>query len=105
MADSSTQSNWELTEVAEPLRQAIVHHQHGQLKDAETLYRHVLAVRPDNFDALHFCGVLLYQRGDYPGALGLIERSLKPIDRSAQAHASLALVLAIIEKHTDALAS
>ena len=36
---------------------------------AEDLYRQVLGAQPDNFDALHLCGVLMQQRGRSAEAL------------------------------------
>lgn len=51
-------------------------HRDGQLDPAETIYRRVLDVAPDNSDALHFLGVLIHQRGDSDSAIELIRRSI-----------------------------
>ena len=48
----------------DPLAAAIRHHQDGRVKEAEALYRQVLAEQPDNPEALHLLGVLLLQRGE-----------------------------------------
>ena len=87
------------------LRRATAHHQRGQFQEAEALYRQVLAIQPDNFDALHLCGVLVHQRGDAPEALKLIARALKTNARSAAAHSNYGTVLAAVERHEEALES
>src|SRR3990167_9066266 len=43
------------------LQRAIAHHQAGQLKDAERLYRAILQVQPNHPDANHNLGVLAVQ--------------------------------------------
>lgn len=91
--------------VADILRQAVDHHQRGQLTEAEALYRQVLAIHADNFDALHLCGVLMHQRNQPAEALKLIARALKSNTRSAAAHSNYGIVLAVLERHEDALKS
>jgi tetratricopeptide (TPR) repeat protein len=90
---------------ADMLRRATAHHQRGQLDEAETLYRQVLAVEPDNFNALHLCGVLMHQRRQPAEALKLIARALKTNARSAPAHSNYGIVLAVLERHEEALRS
>lgn len=87
------------------LRRASAHHQRGQLHEAEALYRQVIAIQPNNFDALHLCGVLMHQRGDAVEALKLIARALKTNGRSAAAHSNYGTVLAAVERHDEALKS
>ena len=87
------------------LRRATAHHQRGQLHEAEALYRQVLAIQPNNFDALHLCGVLVHQRGNAAEALKLIGRALKTNARSAAAHSNYGTVLAAVERHDEALKS
>ena len=57
------------------LRQAQELHQQGRCDEAELHYRDVLAVIPDNADALHLLGVLQAQRGRYEAAAHLIGRA------------------------------
>jgi len=59
------------------LHQAISLHQSGQLSQAETLYRKILAAEPDNPEALHFSGVLAHQMGKGQSAVELIRKALK----------------------------
>jgi len=45
--------------VAQVLRQAVHHHQSGEIKAAEELYRAILEIQPDHSDANHNIGVLV----------------------------------------------
>ncbi|MFQ5756258.1 MAG: tetratricopeptide repeat protein [Acidiferrobacterales bacterium] len=58
------------------LNQALAHHQAGRLKEAEALYREVLAREPEHADALHLLGVLTAQNGNPQGAVALIEQAI-----------------------------
>jgi protein O-GlcNAc transferase len=58
------------------LRQALNHHQRGQLEPAEALYRQVLAALPGNFDALRYLGTLLHQKGNNQEAVRLLKGAL-----------------------------
>ena len=60
----------------DPLATAVQHHQDGRVREAEALYRQVLAAEPDNPEALHLLGVLSLQRGDAQAAADLIRRAI-----------------------------
>ena len=45
------------------LQQGIKLHQSGQLAEADTHYRKVLTIEPNNPDALHMSGVVALQQG------------------------------------------
>jgi len=47
------------------IEQALEHHRRGRLAEAEACYRRVLQGQPQNIDALHFLGVIAYQRGEH----------------------------------------
>src|SRR4051812_29618916 len=57
------------------LRQALAHHAAGRLEPAELLYRDVLAVEPENFDALHKLGLLAHQTGNTQAGIELMSRA------------------------------
>src|SRR5947207_5863 len=63
-------------EIDQSIRAAIDHHQAGRLQKAEQLYRQVLAISPDNPDALHFLGMLAHQAGRSDTAVELMRRSI-----------------------------
>lgn len=60
----------------EALEAAIDLHRRGALDQASGRYRALLEVNPRNVDALHFLGVLLFQRGEARQGLDLVDRAL-----------------------------
>lgn len=58
------------------VQQALQLHQTGRRQEAETLYRQVLAQKPNHAAALHFLGLLLHQTGRSEEGLDLIEKSV-----------------------------
>lgn len=60
--------------------QGIAHHQAGRLSEAQSLYRQVLKLIPQQADALHMLGVAEFQEKNYPEAVRLIDKAktLKP---------------------------
>ena len=58
------------------LRDALAHHQAGRLREAEALYREVLAAEPRNAEALHLLGVALHQLGRHEEAIARIEEAI-----------------------------
>lgn len=58
------------------LRAGAEAHRRGDLPGAERLYRRVLALRPQDGNALNLLGVAARQRGDLPAALELSARAL-----------------------------
>jgi tetratricopeptide (TPR) repeat protein len=87
------------------LRQAGEHHRRAEWREAEALYRAILQRQPDHFDALHLCGVLMHQCGQPAAALKLIAAALKANAKAAHAHSNQGLVLAVLDRHAEALAS
>ncbi len=71
------------------LRLGLQQHQRGRLDEAATLYRQVLAARPDHPDALHLLGVVAHQKGDQACAAELIGRAVALRPGAADYHANL----------------
>jgi len=86
------------------LKSAQALHQAGNLVAAERTYRSILSARPDQFDALHYLGVLEAQRGRHEEALRLIGLALTVKPQSIEAHMSLVNVLKALGRHNEALA-
>ncbi len=59
--------------------QAIAAHRNGNLAEAETLYRRVLAANSRDFDALHMLGIVCAQRGQFAEAEKLL-RAANAVD-------------------------
>jgi len=76
-----------------PLAEAIEHHRHGRLSEAETLYRGILAVAPEDPDATHFLGVLMHQSGRGAEALEWIRKAIALRPDHADTHNNLGNVL------------
>jgi predicted TPR repeat methyltransferase len=87
------------------LRQAVAHHQRGELARADVLYAAVLAREPANFDALHLSGVIARQRQAPHEALALITQALAIDAERAIGHCNLGAVLLDLGREHDALAS
>ncbi len=62
--------------LADALKMAIEMQQNRLYDGAETLYRRILQASPGLPDALHFLGMLLYQRGQAEEGIGCIEQAL-----------------------------
>jgi SAM-dependent methyltransferase len=62
--------------IAELSRRAIHCHQAGNLLEAETYYRQILAVDPNHFDSLHLLGVAAHQSGRSDLAANLIGKAI-----------------------------
>ena len=92
-------------DIQEAIKQALRFHQDGNLKEAERLYRSVLTLQPDHFDALHYLGILKAQGGLFQEALQLFNEALRINPRSAEAHLNLGNVLADSGRVEEALAS
>lgn len=86
------------------LEHAVASHQAGKLPEAERFYRAVLETSPNQFDALHYLGLLQAQRGSHAEAQQLIRQALDANPQSAEANANLGNVLLEVNRAEDALA-
>jgi tetratricopeptide (TPR) repeat protein len=77
----------------ESLAAALQHHQAGRLREAESLYREIVAVEPTNIDAWHLLGILSQQTGKREEAKACLNRALSIKPDLAEAHYNLGLVL------------
>ena len=59
------------------LRSALAHHQHGQLAQAEALYRRILHASPGDPEALHLLGVAACQQGKHAAGLPLLDQAIE----------------------------
>ena len=76
------------------------------MPEAESLYRQILDMEPDNPYALHLLGVVHYQRGENPIAAELIRRAIQFKSDIADFHSNLGAILmpmGRIEEAADAL--
>jgi len=64
---------------------AVERHRQGHFEEAAAIYRQILALTPDNADALHFLGVAEHQAGRRGKALELLSRALELAPEHADA--------------------
>lgn len=91
----------------EAIRYAVELHRSRQLDGAETLYRRILAVAPEQPDALHFLGLLNFQRGRPDEAVALIGRAIEAQPGYPDFHSNLGNVytaLGRVEEAADSYA-
>lgn len=80
-------------QVAQALRLALQSHQAGKIDDAAKRYRAILAVAPQQADALHYLGVAQFQLGHHQDALTLIAAALTLVPDYVDARNNLGNVL------------
>ena len=79
--------------VADRLQTGLAHHQAGRFAEAEACYQRVLAVQPENADALHLIGNIAYQVGRHDVAIAMIGQAIRRNGRNPLYFSNLALAL------------
>lgn len=87
------------------LLKAVAAQQQGGLDEAAAGYRAVLAVDPEQFDALHLLGVIAAQRRDFAEAATLIARAVAANPNHAGAHYNLGYIYEDLRQFEAAVAS
>ena len=83
-------------------------HQSGKTAEAQEIYRRVLEMHPQNFDALHMLGVIALQAKSFAEATKLIDRAIAidPDNRAyAPAYSNRGTALRKLGRHAAALES
>lgn len=80
-------------------------HRRGDVAAAERDYREALARDPGQPLALHYLGVVLYQKGQARDALPLLEYAVARVPQEAEFHNNLGLVLAALDRNDEAVAA
>jgi tetratricopeptide (TPR) repeat protein len=84
---------------------ALQHLQANRLRDAEQLYRQVLARHPENPDALQYLGIIAHLSGRNDAAIDLIRRAIAQRPAHAETHANLANIFLAAGRLDDAIAA
>ena len=87
------------------MQDALALHRQGKLREAEKLYARVLKAAPQNFDALHLCGLCKAQTGQMGEAYRLIAAALKINAQAPDAWINFANVLHALKRDGEALAA
>ena len=97
------------TQSSDPLEtlfmQALGLQQSGQILAAQALYRKLLTIQPDHFDATHYLGICAAQNGKFEQAIELLGRAVRINNTSAQAFHNLGLAQYDLKQYEDALLS
>lgn len=101
-ADSPQELLTELS-IPEAVSIGIQLHQRGFLEEAQAVYERILAIAPDQPDALHFLGVVKHQSGRGDDAVELIRRSIELAPGMADRHNNLGNVLVERERLEEAV--
>ena len=103
--DTGTEQAPPLNEVTldEAIAFAVLLQKHGQLAEAEDLYRRILDVAPDDADVMHFRGVLAHQQGRSDEAISLIEKSLELVPDRAECYNNLGIIFKAQGRLDDAV--
>lgn len=80
-------------------------HRHGDVETAEREYRAALADASGHPYALHYLGVVHYQRGAVAEALPLLERAATAVPHEPEFHNNRGLVLAALDRNAEAIAA
>jgi protein O-GlcNAc transferase len=94
--------------IAARFQEAVGHHQRGELAQAESLYRALIAQVPGHFDALHLLGLVQCQKRDFGAAVELIRRAVDVDPRNpnkAAALSNLGIALHELGRSAEALAA
>jgi tetratricopeptide (TPR) repeat protein len=89
--------------IAELLALALGYHRAGQLMQAESHYRKILAIDPNHIDSLHLLGVLAHQNGHNETAVDLLRKAISLNDRTPTFHSDLALALRALGRMQEAV--
>lgn len=89
---AQTEVVYQTLPIPEAIQLATQLHQQGELQQAETIYRQVLEVEPDNFDALHLLGVIAAQTQHYDAAIELFNQAIQLNDTVPSVYNSLGSV-------------
>ncbi len=87
------------------IKQAISFHQQGNLVDAEAVYKKVLNVDPNDFDALHMLGIINAQRGSFEEAEKFLRKALSVDPKVAPCFHNYGTVLAKLKRFKEAIES
>ncbi len=80
-------------------------HKQGNLAEAQKLYADILLKDPNHFDALHFCGVIAYQKGDLGGAESFYVKAISLKNSAAAIYVNYGLLLHVSGRLDEAVAS
>jgi protein O-GlcNAc transferase len=91
-------------DIPSELSAAVQHHQAGRFREAEAIYRKILALQPNHPDGLHLLGLLAHQTGNNAAAVNLIAKALQLVPGNPDYCNSLGACFRAQGRFDDALA-
>ncbi len=91
--------------IASKFHDAFALHQQGQLGVAEALYREILQLEPNHFDALHMLGLAALQKGNTQAGIDLVGRAIQANPTQPFAQVNMGNALRVLQRLEEALAS
>ena len=75
------------------LQKALTLHQQGQLDEAESLYREILATAPENATVMHFLAMIAVTKGAYDNAISILYKAIELDKKQPALYFNLAMAL------------
>ena len=85
------------------IQQALALHQQGKFNEAQVIYRRVLVIQPDYFDALQLMGALFLQTKQFIKAVEFLTKALRVNPHYAEAYSNLGVALMELNRLDEAL--
>ena len=92
-------------QIDKTLRQAVALQQNAAFVEAEALYREILQLRPNHFDALQLLGTLALQSGRWDEGIELLRKAVAINAMQAPIHSNLAFAYNAVSRFKEALSS
>jgi len=89
--------------VQDALRLAQRHRDAGRFRDAESIYREILAQRPDHAESHHQLGLLAYQEGQHEAAIESLSRAVELKPEAWNFHTNLGAAFAALDRADEAI--
>ncbi|MBD3317706.1 MAG: tetratricopeptide repeat protein [Chitinivibrionales bacterium] len=102
--EKASGENSVVSETTAAFRMAIDHFKQGDMAAARELLEAILAVQPDNADALHHLGLVAYHYKRYDAAVALVMQAIRLSPKNYRSHFNLGMILELQEKYDDAIA-
>jgi predicted O-linked N-acetylglucosamine transferase (SPINDLY family) len=85
------------------LEQGIFLHKKNSLDEAKKIYKNIIKIEKENFQAIHLLGVIFFQQKEYNQGIRLIEESLKINNKNYSALNNLGNIFLELKKYPEAI--
>jgi predicted O-linked N-acetylglucosamine transferase (SPINDLY family) len=85
------------------LEKGIFLHKKNSLDEAKKIYKEIIEIEKENFQAMHLLGVIFFQQKDYDQGIRLIEKSLQINNKNYSALNNLGNIFLELKKYPEAI--